>query len=276
LLTFLGVVALVGALVPAAAAQQDFSSANLDTPGTSRVVELPPAAGNHAVSLGTAFDPGSGQMVEGYAIFHHRPGHGGGPGGGGSPGGDGSGDTSSCFALLSKGAAWDDAEPWVFNTSNIEALNGNSLFNNLRDDLAKWETAANANIFGQGSTTGAILSADTVSPDGVNEVYFGDVNSSNAIAVTILWGVFNGPPPFRTLVEWDIVFDQVDFDWSLTGAPGEMDFENIATHETGHAAGLGHPGGSCTEESMYAVASLGETKKRDLNDGDIAGINQLY
>ena len=55
-----------------------------------------------------------------------------------------------------------------------------------------------------------------------------------------------------------------------------MDFENIATHELGHSVGMGHPADECTEETMYRFASEGETKKRDLNAGDIAGVNQLY
>ena len=55
-----------------------------------------------------------------------------------------------------------------------------------------------------------------------------------------------------------------------------MDFENIAQHELGHAFGLGHPSDTCTEETMYRFASNGETKKRDLYDGDIAGIKALY
>lgn len=77
-------------------------------------------------------------------------------------------------------------------------------------------------------------------------------------------------------MEWDQVYDDVDFDWSDNGEAGKMDFEEIATHELGHAVGLGHPEDSCTEETMYRYASLGETKKRDLNTGDIAGIATLY
>lgn len=42
------------------------------------------------------------------------------------------------------------------------------------------------------------------------------------------------------------------------------------------AEGVGHPEDSCTEETMYRFAVLGETKKSELNDGDIAGINELY
>ena len=55
-----------------------------------------------------------------------------------------------------------------------------------------------------------------------------------------------------------------------------MDTDNIVTHELGHAAGLGHPPNECTDETMYAFASAGETLKRDLFDGDIQGIVQLY
>jgi hypothetical protein len=73
-----------------------------------------------------------------------------------------------------------------------------------------------------------------------------------------------------------MVFDDVDFAWSTTGSAGAMDLQNIATHENGHAAGMGHPGDSCTEETMYRFAGFGETKKRDLNYGDIAGVQALY
>jgi len=39
---------------------------------------------------------------------------------------------------------------------------------------------------------------------------------------------------------------------------------------------MGHPASTCTEETMYAYASYGETKKRTLNTGDKAGIKKLY
>ena len=57
-----------------------------------------------------------------------------------------------------------------------------------------------------------------------------------------------------------------------------MDYENIAQHEIGHAVGMGHAPetSECVEETMYPTASNGETLKRDLNVGDIAGIKALY
>ena len=39
---------------------------------------------------------------------------------------------------------------------------------------------------------------------------------------------------------------------------------------------MGHPDSTCTEETMYAFANFGETKKRTLEAGDIAGVAKLY
>ena len=108
-------------------------------------------------------------------------------------------------------------------------------------------------------------------------VYFGDVEDSNAIAITIVWGVFRGAPSSRELVEWDQIYDDVDFDWSMSGEAGKMDFENIATHELGHSMGLGDLYTSdCSDQTMYGYASEGETNKRTLESGDITGIQELY
>lgn len=59
------------------------------------------------------------------------------------------------------------------------------------------------------------------------------------------------------------------------GNSNSMDFDNIATHEVGHAVGMEHPNSTCTLETMYAYASNGETIKRDLHDRNIAGVNGL-
>ncbi|MBA7681586.1 hypothetical protein ES703_89926 [subsurface metagenome] len=73
-----------------------------------------------------------------------------------------------------------------------------------------------------------------------------------------------------------MIFDDVDFDWGIADE-NKMDFENIATHELGHAVGLGDLYDSkCSEQTMYGYASNGETKKRTLESGDIAGIQSLY
>jgi len=244
---------------------------------SGRVVVIPENAAEvapHIFSLGTAVDPESGREVEGLMIVRYRrdyekpPWAGGGKNGGRA--------RNQCYAFLAKGAKWKSVEPWLVNAVNAEGLSDIFVRDNLMSDIAKWESFGSADILGDGSLTSAPLSADTDSPDGANEVYFGDIDSEGAIAVTVVWGYFSGPPKLRELVEWDQVYDQVDYDWSATGEPDKMDFENIATHEIGHAVGMGHPDDSCIEETMYRYAGFGETKKRTLEAGDKAGIAELY
>jgi len=234
-----------------------------------------------------------GKIVQGFMFIDYKkgfghnqkapPNHGGGGGGGGGGNGD---DTSKCFAYIKKDAKWKMAEPesWIVNPANAgDALGDSFVKNTLSAGIQEWENAAGLteesaeDILGVGSITTSILVADTVFPtDNVNEVYFADVDSPGAIAVTIVWGIFNGPPSQREIVEWDQVYDDVDFVWSESGEENKMDFENIAQHELGHSFGMDHPPDSCTEETMFASAIDEETKKRDLNAGDIAGIDGLY
>ena len=253
--------------------------ATLDTLGTTRTLFLPPAADNsNVISLGSAVDPGTEKVVEGLAIIHRKdnavkP-------SGARP------KTTACYTYLAKGAKWKTLEPWVVNPTNARSLNQTTVFSLLDGGVAKWEDATDgvvgnnvgADVLGSGDTTTEVLVADTVSPDNKNEVYFADITDSNAIAVTIVWGIFGGPLGGRQLVEWDQVYDDTTFDWSAesTGVPGKMDFDNIVTHELGHSVGMGDLYNTCVEETMYGYSSNAETKKRDLNNGDIGGVNGLY
>lgn len=73
------------------------------------------------------------------------------------------------------------------------------------------------------------------------------------------------------------MFD-TDFTWGdATTNPAVMDLQNIATHELGHGVGLGDLYDTvCIDETMYGYSTEGETSKRDLNAGDIVGIQELY
>ena len=239
-------------------------------------VELPPQAREvqpGVFFLGTATD--NGRVVEGYAIVHPR-GNAAKPEGAGNGGGGGGGKAASCYTFMARGAKWKAAEPYVVNGANLRGLDANAVAGLIGAGTGEWEGAGSAKIFGDGSQTAGPLIADLVAPDGVNEVYFADVDSAGAIAITIVWGRFSGSPQSRELVEWDMVYDDVDYDWSLSGEAGKMDFDNISTHEIGHATGLRHHEDACVDETMYRYADYGETKKRDLNAGDIAGIGALY
>jgi len=224
-------------------------------------------------SLGTAVDS-RGREVQGFILFHHREGHTGGPDGGGP--GNGGGD-SQCYALFAKDARWQTPESYFFNATNNDGLPGSFVGDVLASGIGEWETNASAKIFGGGSEIGAVLEADFDAPDDINEVYFASMpDEPNTLAFTLVWGVFNGPPFAREIISWDMVFND-DFVWGdVETSAAPWDLLNVATHELGHAAGLTHPDNACTEETMFASAAPDETKKRDLNAGDITGINKLY
>ena len=240
--------------------------------------------------LGTAID--KGRVIEGYAIVHtpkkkQENARAKGTCGNGicevgenarrcsADCGGGSTGSSSCYGFLASGAKWKTTENYMVDPTNSEGLSASFLSSNIASNIQKWENTVGINIIGN-EITNTVDGADTISPDGKNEIMFGSIDG-DAIAVTIVWGVFSGPPRNRQLVEWDQVYDQVDFEWSSSGEPGKMDFENIATHELGHTMGLADLYTSeCLEETMYGYGVEGETKKSSLESGDITGMNKLY
>ena len=232
---------------------------------------LPPSAvkvREGVYQLGKAKDV-DGNEVEGYAFVRRR-------GGEVKPSKPPRGPLS-CYGFMASGAKWKVLEPWVVNSENTSGLGANFVADNLSLDITKWESAASKDILGSGSTTNDVLVADTISPDNANEVYFADVTDSDAIAITIVWGYFGGPPQTRALVEWDQIYDDVDYPWSSSGEAGKMDFENIATHELGHSAGMDDIYDlTCSSVTMYGYADYGETNKRTLEQPDITGIQKLY
>ena len=242
-----------------------------------QVIQITP----NIFSLGQSIDPQKGDLVEGYLIVHPKKGF---DKPTGTPGkGSGNKTTVNCFGFLSKGAKWKSVEPWVVNPANPDGITDNSIFFILDNGITKWEDASDGvidnnnsfDILGSGSITSLPLVADTVSMDGQNEVYF-DLLDEGTIGVTVVWGVFGGPPSARELREWDQVYNTF-YRWSDNGSPEKMDFENIATHELGHSVGMADLyDNACAEETMYGYGTEGEIKKRDLDSGDIVGIDQLY
>lgn len=259
----------VGAVL---AAKPDFQAAQAINPVTGEsknTVAIPSTAVEVAPNiyyLGAVSD--NGRLVEGYAFIHYKKGF-------ARPSGSG-GKTSPCYGFLSKGAKWKAVEPYIVNAFNTDGLDHDFVKANLAANIGKWETAAGKDILGN-MVEGVVDGADFSSMDNKNEVYFADIDSPGAIGITVVWGVFYGPVWQRVLLEWDQVYDDFDFDWSATGESDKMDFENIATHELGHSVGLADLyETSCLEQTMYGYANDGETKKRSLESGDIAGVKELY
>ena len=105
--------------------------------------------------------------------------------------------------------------------------------------------------------------------DGYNVVSWGNIDGSGGkLAECIGWYY----PSSKELIEFDIVFDEAET-WSLP----QFDVQNVGTHETGHTLRLLDLYDSAdSEETMYGYSSPGETKKRTLHTGDMAGIRYIY
>lgn len=239
-------------------------------------LKLPPQASQVTTNvfyLGRAYDAATNLTVEGYAIVHKdnkarskqsaKPNKGSG---------------SKCYSFIATGAKWKVVENWLMNPANPDGLDGNTLFNLVTGGISKWELAADGkDILGNGSQTGTDLSVSYGTLNNQNEVYFGSLDSGT-IAVTIVWGTFSGPTFARQIVEWDQVYN-TSYSWSAEaeGVIGKMDFDNIATHELGHAFGLADLyNASCSTQTMYGYADWAEIDKRTLESGDIAGVKELY
>jgi Matrixin len=106
--------------------------------------------------------------------------------------------------------------------------------------------------------------------DGVNVVMFRNASSGSALATTYSW--FSG----TRMVDADIVFWDAGFQFITgTGAcSGAFFIEDIATHEFGHALGLGHS--TVASATMYPSISTCSQQSRTLDADDIAGVLSLY
>jgi hypothetical protein len=182
---------------------------------------------------------------------------------------------SSCYSFIASGARWKSTEPVMVNPSNSEGIDQNTVTPFVSKSLSVWEHYVSFDIFGDAATDSS-ADADFGRVDNKNVVKFDTWNDPNVIAVTNVWGYLSGPPRLRELVEWDMILNQ-SYEWSTDGDTKKMDLENILVHELGHSAGMADLyEATCNQETMFGYADLGETSKRDLNNGDIAGIKALY
>jgi hypothetical protein len=219
----------------------------------------------------TAKAGGNDRIVEKRTFIHYRNNQGK-PGG---PGGGGGGKTSEgYYAYIASGLKWKTTPSFVYSSARSGLDDPSLVGSALTNSLNEW------NHFG-GDIFGALEEDETATyretRDGVNTFTFANLDSTNIIAITNIWGVFSGPAGTREILEVDVRFN-TDYVWGDAKLnPRLMDLQNIATHEIGHCAGMDDlykP--PANQETMFGYSDNGETIKRSLGPGDQAGIANLY
>jgi|WetSurMetagenome_2_1015567.scaffolds.fasta_scaffold07058_2 hypothetical protein len=145
----------------------------------------------------------------------------------------------------------------------------------IEEGANAWDSQTSKDIFGAATTGAASVADEGSAPDRRNEIVFGAFpdDENDIIAQTTYW--YNVR---KELVDFDIVFNTY-YKWGNVTVDGTsvMDFLNIATHELGHGFGLDDLyDAKWNTQTMYGYASSGETMKRTLESGDIAGIQAIY
>ena len=155
---------------------------------------------------------------------------------------------------------------------NPGGLNAGFIESAITASAEAWDIPANAELVDTYEVSTSVT-LDGATVDKVNEIVFGPIADSNVIAQCTFWYYRTT----RELVDFEIVFNTY-YNWGDAGAnPALMDVQNIATHELGHGFGLADLYTDAqSEQTMYGYGSIGETEKRTLDSGDIAGIQVLY
>ena len=180
-------------------------------------------------------------------------------------------NTATCYKLL--GVKWSTLPvSYVINPTNSNGLSENFVTNAISLSAEEWDAYTSRELFNNAYTINYTADWDDTSPDLNNEYSFGLYPQQNVIAVTNVW--YNSRT--KQIVDYDILFNTYYAWGDATINPSIMDLQNIATHETGHGIGLADLYNRCIDETMYGYSDFGETSKRDLNKGDIAGLRKIY
>jgi hypothetical protein len=173
--------------------------------------------------------------------------------------------TATSYSLT--GWKWNTAYSGVLDPTNPYGLSASGLLSAFNAGGNAWDNVVSADIFGSISQGGSASKVRTY--DGVNQ--HGFKAGGNFVAATYTWASGG------IALESDAAYN-TNYGWSLSGAAGKMDVQNVQTHEIGHTFGMGHTTTASANAclTMYPYVNYGQTNLRTLGDGDISGIDALY
>ncbi|NYT20442.1 MAG: matrixin family metalloprotease [Methanomicrobiales archaeon] len=176
----------------------------------------------------------------------------------------------TCYDLM--GIRWKSLPVnYIVNPSNTQSLPQGFITDAISASALTWDDSTSSGLFAAG-TTGDVRYRVF---DGMNAITFGD-DDPGIIAVTSVWYSRRT----KEILEFDIRFNEY-YTWGeatlSADDPDCMDLQNIATHELGHAVGLGdvyNP--DCSAVTMYGYSDYEDIEKRDLELPDITGLQSIY
>jgi hypothetical protein len=177
---------------------------------------------------------------------------------------------ATCYKLM--GISWKSLPVnYAINPSTQEGLEQDFVIAAMSGAAETWDNATlSRELFNDAYSINPTV---TYGFDGTNAIVFGPYSDNNVIAVTSVWY----DRRTRGIVEFDILFNEY-YVWGAANMPGDqMDVQNIATHELGHAIGLADIyTDSCSDVTMYGYSWYEETKKQTLETADITGLQSIY
>jgi hypothetical protein len=169
------------------------------------------------------------------------------------------------YALL--GYRWaQPVVPYYINSANMDVPTS-AIEPAIRAGADAWRLQSGASF---AFAFAGYSTQSTITNDGINLVMFRNESTESAIATTYTW--FSG----TRMLEADIVFWDAGFQLftGSSGCLGGFYIEDVATHEFGHALGLGHS--TLVTATMYPSISTCSQQARSLDADDIAGALALY
>jgi len=176
------------------------------------------------------------------------------------------------FLIPSLRLKWGDTMQYEVDTTGSNFVGSGNAMNILGDSLETWNSKITMDLFDEPTPL-----TENVAPgenDEHNIVVWRDLGSGGTIAYNSLW--FN--PTSMEIIDSDVVFNSyyVWDDCESEGCATKMDLQNIATHEFGHNGLNDLYQMPASKLTMFGYSWYGDTDKRDLGTGDIAGIQALY